>query len=164
MSLIRSQFPGLGGLCASGAVMFLEPFPLPQPPRFIQIINRATPMSLSDMSAYHATGGSHWLTVSNIFAKEPEEVVVYDSNYSTISSSTRALLRKLYANYGDFKVRHERVQKQTDTTSCGKWAIAYAFDLALGHDPRRQRYDFGRMADHLVSAFETATVSRFPRL
>jgi len=144
--------------------MFLEAFPRPSPPRFIQILNRDTRMSLSDMSAYLSTGGTHWFTVSNVFASRPEEVVVYDSSYSSMSPSTAARLRKLYSNYDGMQVRLEQVQQQTDGTSCGQWAIAYAFDLALGLNPRRAKYDFGKMAGHLVSAFETATVTPFPRL
>lgn len=35
MALIRAQFPELGCLYASGAVMFLEPLAFPRPPRFI---------------------------------------------------------------------------------------------------------------------------------
>lgn len=35
---------------------------------------------------------------------------------------------------GDAQVRFERVQQQTDGTSCGRWA--FAFDLALGRNPR----------------------------
>ena len=34
-----------------------------------------------------------------------------------------------------------KVQRQQDTTSCGRWAIAFAFDLALGYDPEATKYD-----------------------
>jgi len=163
MDVIRAQFPELGCLYASGAVMFLEPLAFPQAPRFIQIVNRDTAMSVGDMRAYSSTGGSHWLTISNVFASRPNEVVVYDSLFDDASPSTKALLRQLYFLHGDAEVRFERVQQQKNGTSCGRFAIAFAFDLALGSNPRGAAYDVGRMGGHLLAALEGSQVTPFPR-
>ncbi|XP_047488974.1 uncharacterized protein LOC125039214 [Penaeus chinensis] len=163
MALMSAQFPELGCLYASGAVMFLEPLAFPRAPRFIQIVNRDTAMSLNDMHAYRSTGGSHWLTISNVFASRPQDVVVYDSLYHDVSPSTKALLRQLYFLHGNTQVRFERVHKQTDGTSCGRWAIAFAFDLALGLNPRDAAYDVARMGGHLLAALESSQVTPFPR-
>ena len=68
-------------------------------------------------------------------------MLVYDSMYNNISPSTNTLLNLLYANNLDYKVTFSSVQHQQDSTSCGRWAIAYAFDLALGNDPATTNYD-----------------------
>ncbi|ROT64327.1 hypothetical protein C7M84_017737 [Penaeus vannamei] len=160
MSLIAIHFPHMQGLMASGGVMFMEPFPEPQPPRFIQIVNRSTVMSLDDMSQYGVGAGSHWLTLSNVFGRRPDEVVVYDSYYGHLSPSSSALLSLLFARYPDASHRVERVQRQPDSTSCGKWAIAFAFDLALGINPGGRTYSFDAMSEHLIDAFRTGRSSR----
>ncbi|ROT73527.1 hypothetical protein C7M84_008034 [Penaeus vannamei] len=162
MSLIAIHFPHMQGLMASGGVMFMEPFPEPQPPRFIQIVNRSTVMSLDDMSQYGVGAGSHWLTLSNVFGRRPDEVVVYDSYYGHLSPSSSALLSLLFARYPDASHRVERVQRQPDSTSCGKWAIAFAFDLALGINPGGRTYSFDAMSEHLIDAFRTGQVKPFP--
>ena len=68
-------------------------------------------------------------------------MLVYDSMYNNMSGSTNALLDLLYANIPDYEVMFAPVQHQQDYTSCGRFAIAYAFDLALGHDPATTNYD-----------------------
>lgn len=90
MSLITIHFPQLEGLVASGRGMLMEPFP--QPPLFIQIMNGSTAMALDDMSQYRRSSGDHWLTISNVFAEQPDEVVIYDSFYGYLSGSSCALL------------------------------------------------------------------------
>ena len=90
---------------------------------------------------YSVTGGSHWLVLSNVLAKNAHEVLVYDSMYNNTSSSTDTLINLLYANNPGYKVIFAKVQRQQDTTSCGRWAIAFAFDLALGYDPEATKYD-----------------------
>ena len=107
----------------------------PVPGKFIQIIN--------DNYAY---GGSHWFVISNIFSKKNHEVIIYDSYYDSeaghITDSTRGILNRLYANFPSYEIIYaHREQHQGDTTSCGRWAIAYAYDLALGHNPAASRYD-----------------------
>ena len=90
---------------------------------------------------YSVTGGSHWLVLSNVLAKNAHEVLVYDSMYNNTSSSTDTLINLLYANNPGYKVIFAKVQRQQDTTSCGRWDIAFAFDLALGYDPEATKYD-----------------------
>ena len=82
--------------------------------------------------------------------------------YNDVSNSTNALLDKLYANIPDYEVNFASVQQQQDSTSCGRWAIAYAFDLALGNDPATTNYDEAYMADHLLLCFDQGCVMAFP--
>ena len=79
-----------------------------------------------------------------------------------MSNSTKALLDLLYTNIPNYEVRFASVQQQQDNTSCGRWAIAYAFDLALGHDPAATEYDEAEMADHLQRCFDQGCVMAFP--
>ena len=103
--------------------------------------------------------------MSNIFSKENNEVIIYDSYYDSIShitDSTWVILDILYAHF-PYKVTFaSRRQKQMDVTSCGRWAIAYAYDLALGHDPANTLYDEVVMIDHLFTCMNEGLVKPFP--
>ena len=161
--LVREAMPGqFSGLYACGAVMFLEPLAAPVPGRFIQVVNRATAMSLASMADYNGMGGSHWLVISNVFSNKANQMVVYDSMYTSISNSNRALLEILYTNYPDYEFRFAKVQRQRDSTSCGRWASAFLFDLALGYDPAATRYNETKMAGHLLRCLDQGLVEIFP--
>ena len=55
------------------------------------------------------------------------------------------------------------IHPQEESTDCGVFAIAYAFELALGNDPSLFVFDQSKMREHLLTCFENRYVSLFPK-
>ena len=54
------------------------------------------------------------------------------------------------------------VQRQTNGTNCGIFAIAYAVDLANRQDPTKIRYDEGKMRKHFHDCLQAESLKPFP--
>ena len=48
-------------------------------------------------------------------------------------------------------------------TDCGIYAIAYATELAFGHDPTNFTFDQSQLRDHLLHCLRSRTITRFPK-
>ncbi|KAG0715613.1 NEDD8-specific protease 1 [Chionoecetes opilio] len=115
------------------------------------------------MADYGRQGGSHWLLLSSYGASRSGQLVVYDSLYNTLSTETAALVEQLQELYSPRPGATMRpVQRQNDGYSCGLFAVAFAFSIALGQDPCTVRYDRASMAAHLVRCLEQGVVQLFP--
>ena len=55
------------------------------------------------------------------------------------------------------------VQQQRGGNDCGLFAIAFAFDIAVGVDPQYVRYVQPDMRKHLVACFKKGEITAFPR-
>ena len=107
-------------------------------------------------------GSNHWVTVAS---KRENEVYIYDS------SKTKDLpveIAKQIAQLCSSKDRSIRViraevQQQTDTISCGLFAIAFAFDVCAESDPRNVHYDQAKMRSHLLKCIKENCIAKFPR-
>lgn len=95
---------------------------------------------------------NHWVTASNIFCG-PNEVAVYDSLNGDISRKTQNKLSWLLRPQGpNFLVRRPNVQKQTNGSNCGPFAIAFASVLCKGIRPEQCYFKENRLRRCLYSA------------
>ena len=111
----------------------------------------------------HHNGQFHFVTSCSIGGKvklfdslnlQPSEELIKQINilYSpdpTVSSTiNQAQLREL----------------QRGSKDCGLFAIAFATELAFGHDPSNFIFDQSKMRQHLIKCFESRSISRFPKV
>ena len=109
----------------------------------------------------HHNGHNHYVTSSSI----GKRIQIYDSLNST---STPELEKQMTALYSPDNTRPQTfqvqmTQQQVGATDCGIFAIAYAVELAHGHDPSAIVYDQSEMRNHLLKCFEKMEISPFPR-
>ena len=144
-------------------------FYIEYPNRFIQILH---------------DGDKHWFTISNLNSASKHQIHVYDSYYmnktyinnETFKSNLKKLLFPPEINNNNLVIdlTHENqhceieciiepVQKQSNTTLCGLYAIAFAYDLCEGVDPVYRHYDESKMRAHLAKCLDQKYFEEFPR-
>ena len=104
----------------------------------------------------------HWLTISNLGAKN-SEVFVYDSLYSSCSSNVQQQIACLLkADRPNIELHFVDVHKQSGGSDCGAFAIAYATTLCLGKLPGKFVFDQTVMRQHLRKCLEMQHFTMFP--
>lgn len=64
------------------------------------------------------------------------DVIVFDSTYSSLNKITKTLLARLVnSRQRVINVKVAKTVKQSGTSDCGVFAVAYATSLAFGQDP-----------------------------
>ena len=109
-------------------------------------------------------GGCHWCTVSNIGCGEGVDNV-YDSMYSSVSSATVKLIASLvFSPAEQLVVRMMDVGRQSNGSDCGVLAtcIAFAYDICIGNNPCKVKYDHRLIRQHLADCLEKCRLSCFP--
>lgn len=140
-------------------------FRVAYPQRFLQIIHN---------------GQMHWLTLSNFRSFNPtNQVQAYDSlpvestytNNRTIETCLQKILSSSDKSSGGSSSTSttiecciEPVQRQSDATMCGLFAIAYAVDLCLDIDPTTSVYDESQMRMHLYECLNDKFIFEFPKI
>lgn len=129
------------------------------PNRFIQILH---------------DGDMHWYTLTNINSKHKYQVQAYDSffmNKTYINNEYLVrCLRKLLKPSDIIDLTDnihvecsiEPVQKQSDSTLCGLFAIAFIIDICLGKNPINLVYDEFQMRQHLYKCLNQNYFDSFP--
>ena len=144
--LLRDQCKGVFGWnspqCTKRSVT--EKFPsIPAKSLFVQILH---------------VGGCHWITSTNIDAQggnlsySPNTVRVYDSMMNLeVSLATQLDICHFLKPEADriiFDVMN--VDQQQNAHDCGLYSIAFATELAYGHDPVLPKFKAGEMRSHLL--------------
>ena len=107
---------------------------------------------------------NHWVCVSNIGCKS-QVLKVYDSARTgdlsinaleSIAAIIQSPKRNIYLQFPE-------VQQQTDSYSCGLFALAYACTLAEGNDPCRAIYPSHQMAlaSHSCKCLQKHNITSF---
>eukprot|EP00112_Aurelia_sp_Birch-Aquarium-sp1_P003936 Seg1446.6 transcript_id=Seg1446.6/GoldUCD/mRNA.D3Y31 product="hypothetical protein" protein_id=Seg1446.6/GoldUCD/D3Y31 len=145
--LLKSQFPSLSGFQDTMTIKSKRVKPVEG--EFIQILHKSE---------------SHWVTVSNIATADTEVVSIYDSlNDLHLPEELKHIIAKLLISKKPCIVtRNEDVQLQTDFSSCGLFAIAFATELCFRQDPRKVIFDNTAMRNHLLKCLENETATPFP--
>ena len=105
---------------------------------------------------------NHWCTVSNVGCDEGV-VNVYVSLYPSVSKSTLKLIASLvFSPASQLVVRMMDAGKQCNGSDCGVLAIAFAYDICCGMDPRKVKFDNRSIRQHLTSCLEQCRLSLFP--
>ncbi len=105
----------------------------------------------------------HWVCISNIGCP-PGVIRLYDSlNGGAVQPAIRKQLAAIvYEQDPEIRVEIEPVQKQTNSTDCGVYAIAFATSLLYGHDPADVNYDVEKLRYHLFECLRDERLTPFP--
>ena len=88
---------------------------------------------------------------------------VYDSLFYNCDNETEHVIANLFQcgpNKVTVKLAHS--QKQSDSSDCGVYAIAFATAVVNGLNPSRLRFKQEVMRSHLVNYFIKKHISPFP--
>jgi hypothetical protein len=145
LSLLRSQFPGIGGL-ENTLVLASNQAVKTRHCRNIYIVHDS---------------GNHWVTA--LYTCDTDEFKIYDCmSRNLATASVIGQLSRVGNKHSKFRVCD--FQQQQGYSDCGLYAIAAAVDLACGNDPMNIQYDQSSMRKHLLECFEGKCISVFPRL
>ena len=108
-------------------------------------------------------GTDHWLLISTIGVTHPAEVYVYDSMYSSASSSLQMQIASLlHTEHSSIILNYRDVQRQRKGDDCGLFAIAFATSLIHGIKPEECVFDQAQMRSHLMQCIEDRCLTVFP--
>ncbi len=106
----------------------------------------------------------HWMTISNMNCQK-NEVIVYDSHFNGLTFKTKLQICRLMNKYNLESIRFliSNIQRQTDSSMCGLFAIAVATELAHGFDPISCCWHSDVMRSHLCECLEKKNLVPFPK-
>ena len=116
----------------------------------------------------------HWITLSNWFSRDPRHIIIYDSLYFGPNYTTRRFLfsfsKLLFtaALADEYFIQRvptclAPVQKQSDSISCGIFAIAFAVEILNNVRPETVVFEESLMRSHLAKCIRTKDFTRFPK-
>jgi len=104
--------------------------------------------------------GHHWVCLSTISCR-PATIKIYDSLFQRLTPIAIRHSCRMLMHAGDsILFLNEKVQKQTNMSDCGLFALAYATDLGYGIDPVTQE----NLRAHYVSCLDSLEMVPFPRV
>ena len=85
--------------------------------------------------------------------------------YDKMASKERQYINARFPQVISTNIQFEKVQTQSDGTSCGIYAAAFATDIALGKNPCKEKYskNVELMRHHFVSIVASNTLLPFTR-
>ena len=121
-SLLKKKFPTIGGLNDVSLQHTLCFVPEDMDKPFVQILN---------------TSGQHWICVTNRMCQDRNTVRIYDSlRTGDIAISTKECIAALINCQTQYiYLLYPDVEQQKDGSSCGLYALAFAYSLCNGEDP-----------------------------
>ena len=127
--------------------------------------NSLFPENKPVLQIVHCRNRLHWITVSTIHIDGASiaganDVVIYDSLYSSVDEETMVVLKRLFGC--NMNVKMPVIQKQLGATDCGLFAIATAVALVNLVDPTLKVFNQSSMRHHLIKCFERKCFSMFP--
>ena len=77
------------------------------------------------------------------------------STKKAICSIMKPKVKMLHFDFANFQV-------QANSYDCGMFAIAFATEIAHGHNPILAQFDVTKLREHLIECFEKGHLTRFP--
>jgi hypothetical protein len=107
--------------------------------------------------------GNHWALA--LMKPQQSYCTLYDSarHLSRHGFTKHIVLLQRAINVEETRMEWAKVQQQSDGSSCGLYAIAYAVDIANDIDPKGVRYDENNMRSHLLYCLDRDILKPFPR-
>ena len=106
--------------------------------------------------------GSHWATIQMV---NDNEILLYDSAYSTVTLDTVDVISKLvHCVESTITIHIMNVSKQAGAMDCALFAMATATALALGDNPVTVVYDQQQLRPHFLECLLTGNPKAFPVL
>lgn len=124
---------------------------------------KALPPGAKFVQIFHL--GDHWITASNVICGDHKTVRIYDSLHTSKRPSLdlmQQICSLVHPNSDLYRFDVMNVQSQKNGSDCGIFAIAYATQLAYGHDPIQCQWKVGVMRNHLLKCFEKQMITPFP--
>ena len=107
-------------------------------------------------------GEDNWFTISTL-GLPSGYVHIYDSLYNTCTDHGIEQTSSILSTPNSAVQLHFMdVDKQTNHTNCGLYAIAYAIDLCCDEDVCYRKYDAVLMCQHLSKCLESRRLTAFP--
>lgn len=145
-ALLRHQNPGTRGLqdtCLSSTNQFVS-----ETGEFVQIYN---------------ANKSHWILLSTIGCRK-NEIYVYDSFYRYLHADPGdAIVRLSDCKSETINVIMPAIQRQTNGSSCGLFAVAFETSLLICYCTWVIAHDQQKMRQHLKDCFENKILTEFPQ-
>lgn len=108
-------------------------------------------------------GNGHWVTISTVGVKSPAVVKVYDSYYCSASDELKMQIASiLHSEHPVIQLHFPAVQKQSGSSDCGLFALAFATSIVFNVRPEECLFEQRLMRSHLTSCFEERNISMFP--
>lgn len=143
--LLKHQFSQYGGLQCT----------------VLQQTKSLKPLQADSLQILH-TRGNHWIAVSTVSCTT-EDITVYDSKYSRLSSDTETLLARLvHTDKSVVSVNIANVTKQSGSSDCGLFAVAYITHIAFGLNSCLCVFQQSAMREHLQKCLEDKRMQPFP--
>ena len=118
------------------------------------------PLSERNVQIHH-TGIAHWVTSAAIDGK----VLLMDSLYlRKVSIQLEEQLTSIYVSNGtEFIINVINVDQQNDSSSCGPYAIAFAYHTAMGDDLSQICFEQQKLRKHIEMCMINRKFSSFPQ-
>ena len=140
--LIKKKFPNIDGF--QDPVLY-DHF-VPVKGKFVQVLN---------------VNKNHWVCVAG---DGNNEIHIYDSLLIKIDIKSMHVIAKMLKCEGEvFLTKTVPVQKQSNSSDCGLFALAFAFDLASNLDPSIISYNEEILRKHLLACIENEEITEFPK-
>ena len=144
--LLREQFPHMKGLQPPSLGVSLTMNPLGSH-EFVQVIN---------------IGDLHWATISTVGC-HLSTVKVFDSLHWKLNDNNLKLVAGLMQSQDNkINIEYVDVQKQTGTSDCGFFALAFATSICYSQDPEKLTYKQDKMREHIFNCFQENCCTPFP--
>ena len=146
--LLKEQFPKVNGLTNT---LYQE-----------KRVERGETSVLNKLQIVHCKIRQHWI-VASTFGCSLNEVKVYDSLFYNCDNETEHVIANLFQcgpNKVTVKVAYS--QKQSGSSDCGVYAIAFATAVVNGLNPSRLKFKQEVMRSYLVNCFTKKHISPFP--
>ena len=105
---------------------------------------------------------NHWITATDVGC-EPGNVYIYDSMHQYITlNCKKQICSFLKPKQKVLNFCLINMQSQTDSSSCGLFAIAVATALTYGIDPSCCNWEVSKMRQHLLLSLENQKLEKFP--
>lgn len=111
----------------------------------------------------HDSARNHWLTISTVTAEQPN-VYVYDSMYRQLTDNVQNQIACIMKTpFKQINAHFVDVQRQSGTSDCGLFSIAFATSLSFGKQPPESiSYNQPLMRQHMIKCFEAGRIEEFP--
>ena len=102
---------------------------------------------------------NHWVCVAG---EGSNEIHIYDYLLIKIDIKSMHVIAKMLKDEV-FLTKTVPVQKQSNSSDCGLFALAFAFDLANNLDPSIITYNEEILRKHLLACIENEEITEFPK-
>ena len=118
-------------------------------------------MNRDFLQIYNANS-NHWVLLSTIGC-EASQVNIFDSLYRFVHPDTAEVIGQLLDTHETkITIKMPKVQRQSNGSSCGLYAIAFAASILTGKCPSSVTYEQSHMREHLRRCFENRKMEEFP--